>query len=178
LSFLLSLAARIDSLNAWVGKLAVWAVLIACLISAGNVSLDFLFETSNAWLEIQWYLFAGIVLLGAAHTLKLNEHVRVDVFYGRLRPRTQAWIDLLGMIFFLMPVCVTVAWLSWPFFLEAYTSGEMNSSAGGLIRWPVRLLMPLGFFLLCLQGVSEIIKRVGYLLGRYNMDTHYERPLQ
>jgi len=177
LAFLLSLAARIDRLNAWVGRLAVWAVLLACLISAGNVSLDFLFETSNAWLEIQWYLFAGIVLLGAAHTLKLNEHVRVDVLYGRMKPRTQAWVDLLGMIFFLMPTCVAVAWMSWPFFLESFASGEIPS-AGGLIRWPVRLLIPLGFFLLSLQGVSEIIKRVGYLLGRYNMDTHYERPLQ
>ena len=177
MAFLLSLAARIDRLNAWVGRLAVWAVLLACLISAGNVSLDFLFETSNAWLEIQWYLFAGIVLLGAAHTLKLNEHVRVDVLYGRMKPRTQAWVDLLGMIFFLMPTCVAVAWMSWPFFLESFASGEIPS-AGGLIRWPVRLLIPLGFFLLSLQGVSEIIKRVGYLLGRYNMDTHYERPLQ
>ena len=177
MAFLLSLAARIDRLNAWVGRLAVWAVLLACLISAGNVSLDFLFETSNAWLEIQWDLFAGIVLLGAAHTLKLNEHVRVDVLYGRMKPRTQAWVDLLGMIFFLMPTCVAVAWMSWPFFLESFASGEIPS-AGGLIRWPVRLLIPLGFFLLSLQGVSEIIKRVGYLLGRYNMDTHYERPLQ
>jgi TRAP-type mannitol/chloroaromatic compound transport system permease small subunit len=123
-------------------------------------------------------MFAGIVLLGAAYTLNRNEHVRVDVVYGRLRPRTQAWIDLMGMILFLMPTCVILAWMSWPFFLDAYSSGEISSNAGGLIRWPVKIMLPIGFAMLVAQGISEIIKRIGYLAGVYNMDTQYERPLQ
>jgi TRAP-type mannitol/chloroaromatic compound transport system permease small subunit len=179
MSFMLSLAGFIDKINEKVGKVAVWLVLLSCLISAGNAASRYTLDmSSNAWLEIQWYMFAGIVLLGAAYTLKRNEHVRVDVLYGRLDSRTQAWIDLLGMILFVMPTCVILLWMSWPFFLDAYTSGETSSNAGGLIRWPVKIAMPIGFAMLAAQGVSEIIKRIGYLAGVYNMDTQYERPLQ
>jgi TRAP-type mannitol/chloroaromatic compound transport system permease small subunit len=179
MSFLLSLARFIDKINESVGKVAVWLVLLSCMISAGNATSRYALDlSSNAWLEIQWYMFAGIVLLGAAYTLNRNEHVRVDVVYGRLRPRTQAWIDLMGMILFLMPTCVILAWMSWPFFLDAYSSGEISSNAGGLIRWPVKIMLPIGFAMLVAQGISEIIKRIGYLAGVYNMDTQYERPLQ
>jgi TRAP-type mannitol/chloroaromatic compound transport system permease small subunit len=177
--FLLSLAGFIDRINEMIGKVAVLLVLLSCLISAGNAVSRYTIDmSSNAWLEIQWYMFAGIVLLGAAYTLKRNEHVRVDVMYGRLRSRTQAWIDLLGMILFLMPTCVILAWMSWPFFLDAYRSGEISSNAGGLVRWPVKFVMPVGFAMLAAQGVSEIIKRISYLAGEYNMDTQYEKPLQ
>ena len=179
MSFLLSLSAFIDKINEYIGRIAVWMVLLSCLISAGNAGIRYAFDrSSNAWLEIQWYMFAAVVLLGAAYTLKLNEHVRVDVIYGRLKSRTQAWIDLLGSIFFLMPTCVMVAWMSWPLFLDSFLTGEMSSNAGGLIRWPVKILLPIGFVMLAAQGISEIIKRIGYLAGKYNMDTHYERPLQ
>ncbi len=179
MSFFLSLSNLIDKINEYIGRIAVWMVLFACVISAGNAAIRYAFDrSSNGWLEIQWYMFAAIVLLGAAYTLKLNEHVRVDVLYGRLKPRTQAWIDLLGMLFFLMPTCVIVAWMSWPFFVDAFLTGEMSSQPSGLIRWPVKLILPIGFAMIAIQGVSEIIKRIGYLSGKYNMDTHYERPLQ
>jgi TRAP-type mannitol/chloroaromatic compound transport system permease small subunit len=179
MSFFLSLSGFIDKFNEQVGKVAVWMVLLSCLVSAGNAASRYALDlSSNAWLEIQWYMFAGIVLLGAAYTLKRNEHVRVDVMYGRFRPRTQAWVDLLGMILFVMPTCLILLWMSWPFFLDAYTSGETSSNAGGLIRWPVKIARPIGFAMLAAQGVSEIIKRIGYLAGVCNMDTQYERPLQ
>lgn len=176
---LLRIARGIDWLNEKVGRLAVWAVLISCMVSAVNASLRYLISSSsNAWLELQWYLFGVMVLLGAPFVLKVNEHVRVDVIYSRLEPRRQAMIDLFGMVFFLMPAAVLLAWMSWPWFVDSFVHNEMSSNAGGLVRWPVKLLMPVGFFLLMLQGVSEIIKRVGYLRGVYTMDTHYERPLQ
>lgn len=176
---LLRIARGIDWLNEKVGRLAVWAVLISCMVSAVNASLRYLISSSsNAWLELQWYLFGVMVLLGAPFVLKVNEHVRVDVIYSRLEPRRQAMIDLFGMIFFLMPAAVLLAWMSWPWFVDSFVHNEMSSNAGGLVRWPVKLLLPVGFFLLMLQGVSEVIKRVGYLRGVYTMDTHYERPLQ
>jgi TRAP-type mannitol/chloroaromatic compound transport system permease small subunit len=179
ISFLLSLAAFIDKSNERIGRIAVWMVLLSCLISAGNAASRYAFGlTSNAWLEIQWYSFACMVMLGAAYTLRRNEHVRVDVMYGRLHPRTRAWIDLFGFILFLMPTCVILAAMSWPFFLNSFLSGEISSDAGGLIRWPAKLLLPVGFAMLIAQGISEIIKRIGWLAGRYDMDTQYERPLQ
>ncbi|MEN3367318.1 MAG: hypothetical protein V7606_4592 [Burkholderiales bacterium] len=179
MSFFLSLSGFIDKFNEQIGKVAVWMVLLSCLVSAGNAASRYALDlSSNAWLEIQWYMFAGIVLLGAAYTLKRNEHVRVDVMYGRFRPRTQAWVDLLGMILFVMPTCLILVWMSWPFFLDAYTSAETSSNAGGLIRWPVKIMLPIGFAMLAAQGISEIIKRIGYLVGSFNMDIQYERPLQ
>ena len=169
----------IDWLNEKIGRIAVWAVLVSCMVSAVNATLRYLISSSsNAWLELQWYLFAVMVLLGAPFVLKVNEHVRVDVVYARLGPRKQAMVDLFGLVFFLMPAAVLLAWMSWPWFVESFFNNEMSSNAGGLIRWPVKLLIPLGFGLLVLQGVSEIIKRIAFLRGLITMDTHYERPLQ
>lgn len=199
---LLALARGIDSLNDRFGTLAAWAVLLSCLISATNAvvryGLDF---SSNAFLEIQWYLFAACVMLGAAQALRLNEHVRVDLIYSRLSGRGKVWIDTFGLLVFLLPVVLWAAWLSWQFFLvklttgmrpedsvqtlgltgylwKLFTSGEVSGNAGGLIRWPAAALLPLGFAMLALQGVSELIKRVAWLGHRLEMDTHYERPLQ
>ena len=161
---LLALARLIDALTERVGRVVIWLVLVATLISAGNAIARYLLgESSNAWLEIQWYLFGAIFLLAAGYTLKHNGHVRVDVFYGRLGPRGQAWIDLLGGLFFLLPMAVLLAWLAWPVFMDAWTTHEMSPDAGGLIRWPVKLLLPVGFALLALQGVAEVIKRLGVL---------------
>lgn len=179
MTVLLRIAAMIDALNDKIGRIACGLVLLACVISAGNAVLRYgLNISSNAWLEIQWYLFGGIVMLGAAHTLRINQHVRVDVLYSRYSERTRLWIDLLGGLLFLMPMVVVIGWLSWPMFLNAYTIGETSGNAGGLLRWPVKLLVPLGFLLLALQGVSEIIKRAAALAGRASLDASYERPLQ
>jgi TRAP-type mannitol/chloroaromatic compound transport system permease small subunit len=164
---LLGLARLIDALNERVGRVVLWLVLVATLVSAGNALARYLLgESSNAWLEIQWYLFGAIFLLGAGYTLKHNGHVRIDIFYNRLPRRGQAWVDLLGGVLFLLPMTVLLAWLAWPMFLEAWTSGEMSPDAGGLLRWPVKLLLPLGFALLALQGLSEVIKQAGVLSGR------------
>jgi TRAP-type mannitol/chloroaromatic compound transport system permease small subunit len=163
---LLKLARMIDAINERIGKIIVWLVLVSVLISAGNAVMRKAFDiSSNAFLEIQWYLFSAIFLLGASWTLLRNEHIRIDVLSSHLSSRAQNWIDVFGIVFFLLPMAVIIMWLSWPVFTLAYTSGEMSSNPGGLIRWPVRLLVPVGFFLLVLQGLSELIKRVAYLLG-------------
>jgi TRAP-type mannitol/chloroaromatic compound transport system permease small subunit len=164
---LLALARAIDWLNARIGRLATWCVLVSVLISAGNAIVRYGLNTSsNAWLEIQWYLFSAVFLLCASYTLLRNEHVRIDVVSGRFSRRTQIWIDVIGTIFFLLPIAAIIAWLAWPFFLDSFVRGERSGDAGGLIRWPVKLLLPIGFALLVLQGVSELIKRVAFLLGR------------
>lgn len=179
MSALLKLALAYDWLTTQLGKVAAWTVLSAALISAGNAFVRYGLNTSsNGWLEIQWYLFAATVMLGAPVVLKLNEHVRVDIIYGKLKGNGPVYVDLFGLLVFLMPAMCVLAWLSWPLFKGMYISGEVSPSAGGLIRWPVVLLLPLGFFLMVLQGLSEIIKRVCYLQGRYPMDTHYEKPVQ
>ena len=176
---LLSLSRAIDLVSERLGRLAAWGVLLSCLVSAGNATIRYVLNaSSNAWLELQWYLFAVTVMLGAAHVLKVNEHVRVDVLYGGRSGTTKAVIDLLGMLFFVLPVCLLMVWLSWPWFVDSYVHHELSSNAGGLLRWPVKLLVPLGFGMLALQVVSEVIKRVAFLTGRIDMDTHYERPLQ
>ncbi|HEY9397123.1 MAG TPA: TRAP transporter small permease subunit [Burkholderiales bacterium] len=177
---LLRISRGIDALSARVAVIATACVLGACAISAANAVSRYAFDlSSNAWLEAQWYLFAGMVMLGAAHTLRRNEHVRVDLIYGRASERTQAWIDLIGTLLFLFPAIGLMAWLAWPMFTGAYAIGEVSSNAGGLIRWPVKLLLPVGFALLMLQGVSEVIKRVAVLAGRRVVEPdHYERPLQ
>lgn len=163
---LLKLSRLIDRLNAAVGRWVAWLVLAAVLISAGNAVVRKLFNTSsNAFLEVQWYLFAAVFLLVAGDTLRRQAHVRIDVLSARLSKRTQAWIDIFGALFFLLPLVVTVISLSWPIVARAYTSGEMSNNAGGLIRWPVLALLPLGFALLGLQGLSELIKRVAWLRG-------------
>ena len=179
MKYLLSLAHGIDWINERLGRVAVWAVLIACLVSAGNATVRYALDmSSNAWVELQWYLFAVTVMFGAAWVLKVNEHVRVDVIYGSRSGTTKAWIDLLGLIFFLMPATLLMVWMSWGWVVDAYVTHELSSNAGGLVRWPVKATIPVGFFFLSLQGLSEIIKRIGFLSGRHAMDTHYERPLQ
>lgn len=176
---LLKLSLFIDAINRRLGKLADWMVLLACLISAGNAMMRYAFDmSSNAWLEIQWYLFAGVVMLGASYTLQRNEHVRVDIFYMQMSERRRLWVDIVGTTFFLIPACLLIAWLSWPFFHESWMINEISGNAGGLIRWPVKFLVPLGFALVALQGVSEIIKRFGALRGYTRYATHYERPVQ
>ena len=163
---LLTISRAIDTLNERVGRAVLWLVLITSLVSAINAGMRYAFDvSSNAWLELQWYLFAGIFLLGAGYTLKHNGHVRIDVIYGRLSERTQAWIDLLGGLFFLLPFSLLLVWFSWPSFVNALQHSEMSPDSGGLLRWPVRLLIPLGFGLLALQGVSEILKRILFLSG-------------
>ncbi len=145
----------------------MWLVLLSVLISAGNASVRKAFNTSsNAWLEIQWYLFAGVFLLCAGYTLLHNEHVRIDVITSRFSKRTQIWVDIIGLLAFLLPFVGLTIWLAVPFFYQGYVSGEMSSNAGGLIRWPVYILMPVGFILLGLQGLSELIKRIAFLQGR------------
>ena len=177
--YLLALSRAIDGFNTAVGKLASCAVLLACLISAGNAMSRYAFSiSSNAWLEIQWYLFGVMFLFGAAYTLKNNGHVRVDILYSRLTPRQAAWLDLFGGILFLMPAVVIIGWMSWPFFVDSYVIKEMSSNAGGLPRWPAKLLLPVGFGFLALQGLSEIIKRAAVLSGHIELAPRYEKPLQ
>lgn len=164
---LLALARGIDALNEAIGRAVKWLVLVATLVSAGNAGLRYGFDlSSNAWLELQWYLFALIFLLGAGYTLKHNGHVRIDVLYGRFSPRTQAWIDLLGGLLFLLPVAGLMAWLGWAVFAESWAIQEHSPDSGGLLRWPIKLALPVGFGLLFLQGVSESIKRAAMLVGR------------
>jgi TRAP-type mannitol/chloroaromatic compound transport system permease small subunit len=163
---LLALSRLIDALNERVGRTVYWLVLVAVLISAANAIVRKAFNSSsNAFLEIQWYLFSAVFLLCAGYTLLRNEHVRIDVVSGRLSKRKQMWIDIIGIVAFLMPMVVVMIWLSLPFFYNAYVSGEMSSNAGGLIRWPVLIFIPIGFALLGLQGVSELIKRFAFLAG-------------
>ena len=162
----LRLSRAIDALNEQVGKLTYWLILAAVLISAGNAVVRYAFnKSSNAWLEIQWYLFSFVFLFCAAYTLLHNQHVRIDILTGHLSGRAKAWIDILGTLFFLLPMAVTIMWLSWPVFVDAYQSHEVSTNAGGLTVWPGRLMLPVGFLLLVLQGLSELIKRVAFLLG-------------
>jgi len=166
-TLLLKLSQLIDWLNERVGKAAFWLVLLMTIICASNASYRFIFnDSSNGLLEIQWYLFAAVFLLCSPYTLQKNEHVRIDVLSGKLSPRGLAVIDIIGTVFFLLPMVVTVLWLSLPLVAESYKIQEMSSNAGGLIRWPVKILLPIGFTLLALQGISELIKRIGFLAGR------------
>ncbi|WP_371323342.1 TRAP transporter small permease subunit [Dechloromonas sp. ZY10] len=163
---LLSLSTLIDKINERVGKGAFWLVLLMTLISAGNATYRFIFnDSSNGLLEIQWYLFAAVFLLCAPYTLQKNEHVRIDVISGKFSPRGLAIIDIIGTLFFLLPMVVLVLWLSVPLVTESFRINEYSANAGGLIRWPVKALLPLGFLLLALQGVSELIKRIAFLQG-------------
>ena len=179
MSALLKLSLAVDWMSERIGRLASVAVLLAALISAGNAFVRYLLDIgSNGWLEIQWYLFAGIVMLGAPVVLRLNEHVRVDLIYGKLKGNGPVYVDLFGLIFFLMPVMLLMVYLSWPLLTKMYITHEMSNNAGGLVRWPAMLMLPLGFGLMVLQGLSEIVKRICYLQGTYEMDTHYEKPVQ
>lgn len=179
MSGLLKLAMGVDWLSTKISKLAAWSVLAAALISAGNAITRYGLDlSSNAWLEIQWYLFGTIVMLGAPLVLKLNEHVRVDIIYGKLRGRGQVFVDLFGLIFFLLPVMGLLTWLTAPFFWNMFVTKEMSGNIGGLIRWPAGLLLPLGFGAMFLQGLAEVVKRVAVLTGHLEMATHYEKPVQ
>ena len=166
MKILLRLSALIDALNERVGHLSYWLILLAVLVSAGNASVRYAFNmSSNAWLEIQWYLFSAVFLFCAGYTLLHNQHVRIDVISGRMSRRARAWIDVLGTLFFLLPMAIAIMWMSWPVFVDAYQRNEVSTNAGGLIVWPGRLMLPVGFFLLILQGISELIKRVAFLRG-------------
>lgn len=163
---LLTISHAIDALNERVGRIVLWLVLVMALVSASNALARYLFNlSSNAWLELQWYLFASVFLLCAGYTLLHNEHIRIDVVSSRLSRRTQLWIDIFGTLFFLLPVTIFIMVLAWPIFVNAWVSHEISGNAGGLIRWPARLLVPAGFFLLSLQGLSELIKRIAILKG-------------
>lgn len=179
---LLAFSRAMDAIATQFGKLAEWMVALACLISAGNaVSRYGLGLSSNAWLEVQWYLFAGTVMLGSAHTLHRNGHVRVDLLYGNISERARLWVDVFGLVVFLLPGMALLTWMTWPFFVESYFRDEISSNAGGLIRWPVKLVMPLGFALVALQGLSELVKRIVLLRGDrpdVPVVAAYERPSQ
>jgi TRAP-type mannitol/chloroaromatic compound transport system permease small subunit len=163
---MLGLSRLIDALSERVGHVVYWLILVSVIVSSGNATVRYIFDvSSNGWLELQWYLFSAVFLLCAGYTLLHNQHVRIDIIISRLSPRARAWIDLLGTLCFLLPMAVIIMVLSWPVFIESYARHEFSADAGGLLRWPVKLLIPVGFFLLVLQGLSEIIKRIAFLMG-------------
>jgi TRAP-type mannitol/chloroaromatic compound transport system permease small subunit len=179
MNLLLRLSGGIDAVNARLGWIADWLVLLSCLISAGNAFSRYAFGiSSNAWLEIQWYMFGALVMLGASYTLKKNEHVRVDIVYSNVSTRRQIGIDIFGFILFMLPATVVMTYLSWPIFHNSWLLGEISGNAGGLLRWPIKLVVPVGFVCLALQGVSEVIKRIAALKGYVVIDAKYERPTQ
>jgi TRAP-type mannitol/chloroaromatic compound transport system permease small subunit len=164
---LLKLSGLIDGINQSIGKATTWLVLIVVVISAGNAVMRYAINwSSNGLLEIQWYLFSAIFMLCASYVLLKNEHIRIDVVTGHFSARTQNWIDVFGIIVFLLPMVLLTLYLSWPVFMNAWHTNEMSPNPGGLIRWPVRLLMPIGFFMLTFQGISELIKRIAFLTGQ------------
>ncbi len=183
MQLLLALSRGIDALNERVGRVVLWVVLAMALLSSINAVARYaLNQSSNAWLEMQWYMFGAVFLLCAGYTLLHNEHIRIDVVASRFTRRTQVWIDIFGTLFFLLPMSILILTLSWPIFMNAWHSGEMSSNAGGLVRWPARGLIPLGFLLLTLQGISELIKRVAFLMGLIpdpveKHDSHTPLPL-
>ena len=163
---LLALSRAIDRLNAFIGKYSIWLIFAATFISAANAIVRKAFDTSsNAFLEVQWYLFAWSFLIAAGYTLLHREHVRIDVINSRLSKKTQVWIDIIGFALFLTPLCITILWLSTPVAIQMYQSGEVSGNPGGLIRWPVWAAIPVGITLLMLQGWSELIKRIAFLTG-------------
>ena len=164
--FLLSISKRIDAFSEWIGRWVAWLVLFAVLISAANASMRKAFNmSSNGFLEIQWYLFAAVFLLASGYTLLRQEHVKIDVISGRFSKRTQIWIDIIGICLFLLPFTFMITKLALPLVINAYVTGEVSSNAGGLIRWPVFALLPLGMLVLAIQAVSELIKRIAFLQG-------------
>ncbi|MFL0693174.1 MAG: TRAP transporter small permease subunit [Agrobacterium tumefaciens] len=166
MTILLAVSRLIDAINGAIGRWVSWLLLAAVLISAGNAIIRKTFDmSSNAWLEVQWYLFGTVFMLAAAYTLQRNEHVRIDVLAGTFKKRTRDWIDLFGHVFFLLPFCLMMTYFAWPFFLRSFTSGEVSSNAGGLIIWPAKASILVGFVLLNLQAFSEIIKRYAIIRG-------------
>jgi TRAP-type mannitol/chloroaromatic compound transport system permease small subunit len=175
----LKFADAVDWLDEQVGQTLKWLVLFASLVSAGNALMRYTIHySSNAWLEIQWYMFGAMFLLAAGYALKHGEHVRVDVFYSKMSPRTQAWVDVVGTVLFLMPMAVIIAWLSIPMVVNSYHIQEHSSDAGGLLRWPIKITIPIGFALLGLQGVADIIKKIAIARGIRAPGKAYERPVQ
>jgi TRAP-type mannitol/chloroaromatic compound transport system permease small subunit len=175
---LLRLADAIDRTNEWIGRAVAWLGLAAVLVCTANAIARYTLNlASNAWLELQWYLNSAVFLLIASWALKRNEHVRIDVIVGRLSPKAQAWIEILGTIFMLLPAVAIIAWYSWPSLVNSWQIGEYSSDPGGLIRWPVRIIIPIAFSLLGLQGLSEVIKRVAFLKGLLPADA-FERKGQ
>ena len=178
MGFLLALSRVIDRINEFVGRNVSWLVLAAVLISAGNATIRKVFDmSSNAWLEVQWYLFGAVFMLAAGYTLRKNEHVRIDVLAGNLSKRTRDWIDLFGHFVFLLPFCLMMTYLAWPFFWRSFQSGEMSSNAGGLIIWPAKASILLGFILLTAQAVSEIIKRIAIIRGLLEEETGHDHSM-
>ena len=177
---LLRISGLIDALTAVAGRLANVLILLSCVVSATNAMMRYGFDVSDNWpLELQWYFFGAAVMLGSAYTLQRNEHVRVDLLYGHISDRARAWVDLCGTLFFLLPICAFFSWLSWKtLFVPSYNILEQSPNAGGLPRYPIKLLLPLGFALLLLQGLSETVKRLAALNGAAAQQTAYERPLQ
>lgn len=164
---LLKLSSLIDGLNDRIGKATIWLVLVASVISAGNAFSRYGFNlSSNAMLEVQWYLFSAVFLLCSGYTFLRNEHVRIDLVSNRLTAKGRNWVDLIGIVLFLLPVCYMIVTMSWPSFMDSYVNNEQSSNSGGLVRWPVRILIPVGFTLLGLQAVSELIKRVAFITGQ------------
>ena len=201
MSFALRITRIIDEISRIVGLAAVWLVLFSALVSAFNavfrysigglLSLEratgtglfgglvsFYTQYSNVLSESVWYMFAGMVMLGGAWALKMNEHVRVDLLYGAISERARTWIDLLGGLFFLLPLCLLLIWFTWPWFVQAWVQNIQSNASGGLPRWPVRLMLPLGFGALALQGIAEIIKCIAALTTNYHREFAYEKPLQ
>lgn len=179
MDFLLRLSRWIDGLNERVGKTLIWFILVTVLISAGNAVARYgLNLSSNAYLEIQWYLYSLVFLGAAGYTLKHNNHVRVDMIYSRLSRRAQCWIDIFGGLFMLLPVSLILLWFGWQWFLESYRIGEMSTDAGGLVRWPVKLVVPVAFVLLILQGLSETIKRAAFLKGLISDEAEHDSHLK
>jgi len=163
---LLKLSRAIDAVTAFIGRSVSWLILIAVLVSAGNATIRKIFDTSsNAWLELQWYLYGAVFMLAAAYTLQRNEHVRIDIITSNFSKKVRDWIDLLGHIFFLLPFCLIMVYLGWPFMVNAFTSGEISVNAGGLVLWPAKSMVFLGFALLTAQAFSEIIKRIAVIRG-------------
>jgi TRAP-type mannitol/chloroaromatic compound transport system permease small subunit len=175
----LAVSAVIDQINEKIGYVCNILILLACLVSAVNAMIRYAFSmSSNGWLELQWYMFAVIVMFGASYTFRRNEHVRVELLYLYLSERGQLWLDMICTLVFLIPTCLLLAYLSWPFFMQAYSVNEYSPNAGGLIRWPIKFVIPAGFVMLALQGVSEVIKRAAALQGEVTIDAKYERPTQ
>lgn len=182
MALLLAFSRGVDWMNDKFGRVADWCVLLACAVSAGNALSRYGFNiSSNGWLEVQWYFFAAVVMLGASHTLYRNEHVRVDLIFGSLGERGRLYVDIFGLLVFLLPGMLLLAWMTWPYFLDSLMREEFSPAPGGLIRWPAKLLMPLGFFLLVLQGLSELVKRIALLRGlsdEVDVVIEYQRPEQ
>jgi TRAP-type mannitol/chloroaromatic compound transport system permease small subunit len=167
MGLLLGLARGIDAINEYIGRWVSWLALAAVLVSAANALSRYTFSaSSNAWLELQWYMFSAMFLLAAGYTLKHNDHVRLDVLFARWSPRTQAWVDIFGTLFFLLPVCCVILYYAWPFFMTSWGQNEQSADPGGLVRYPIKFLVPLGFALIILQAIAELVKRFAFLSGR------------